>query len=709
MGSRTPVAETPAWLTLEVVTGGFATGKLQAGGALLPFERALLKQMLIDAPSDNDEQIDRTALNNFFISQQGFEQLQQRLRDGEYEITVPEEGALLVVAWLADNGFPSGAQDLLEALLPFFSKVRFYPRPGVGSFQSFTGDVFLRDVKTVTRDLKHVRTPLSVLSQHEAITVWEPFREEVVGWLTQEARLGPLSLKMDLASEAGQLVEEYETLRSQEQRCRKPLRKDSLGQMISLMRVWHQTGTLSDSQIARLNTLRDRFYQRRGTIDSKQHQQFRDRQKQQIRTPISSEIAKVLVSRLSKQSQHEGVRDLEPLIREVDASEESLMVSAGTAIPDSMMRKLERCLYASTEELIRRKIIKSADTLAIVLPQVVGNLRAAGMGDATLRNLYAAIYRAFRKRRSLLLLNFENQVKLEELPWIKAIDSRRSHQLGDQEAAMEAARRIARITLESFPFAIVPNKLLQEFRAVAASAKLQMPLVDELAVDIFMGGFTDKFVHAAQDAAELFQGTLYETYYQIDFDEIKAIRVSGKVRKRFRGWATPIVNEAFGKICRRRAPQSGKGSWVAVNGTVIEQQQILTTQNVATLLKRLQLVTELREQYAELAAQCFRWVCTTLQIDDSIHHARLIKLKNSAYAWRQMICFLSLASHQEMLEFSRWAMSHLAEQSSDFQFRFKPAVEGLRDAIQASVSSRTLPASHQPFVGWSAGKHWFHD
>lgn len=35
VGSRTPVADTPAWVTLEVADGGFATGRCLAGGELL--------------------------------------------------------------------------------------------------------------------------------------------------------------------------------------------------------------------------------------------------------------------------------------------------------------------------------------------------------------------------------------------------------------------------------------------------------------------------------------------------------------------------------------------------------------------------------------------------------------------------------------------------------------------------------------------------
>src|SRR4051812_28129371 len=44
VGSRTPVAA-PAWATLEVIHGGFATGGLLAGGDLLPHERLLLSRM----------------------------------------------------------------------------------------------------------------------------------------------------------------------------------------------------------------------------------------------------------------------------------------------------------------------------------------------------------------------------------------------------------------------------------------------------------------------------------------------------------------------------------------------------------------------------------------------------------------------------------------------------------------------------------------
>ena len=38
IGSRTPVGNTPPWVTLDVVHGGFATGGYAAGGKLKPHE-----------------------------------------------------------------------------------------------------------------------------------------------------------------------------------------------------------------------------------------------------------------------------------------------------------------------------------------------------------------------------------------------------------------------------------------------------------------------------------------------------------------------------------------------------------------------------------------------------------------------------------------------------------------------------------------------
>lgn len=50
VGSRTPVANTPAWVTLEVAHGGFATGRYIAEGPIADDEQAWLAHV---PPAEN--------------------------------------------------------------------------------------------------------------------------------------------------------------------------------------------------------------------------------------------------------------------------------------------------------------------------------------------------------------------------------------------------------------------------------------------------------------------------------------------------------------------------------------------------------------------------------------------------------------------------------------------------------------------------------
>jgi hypothetical protein len=67
IGSRTPVTKTPPWVTLEVVHGGFATGRALAAGPLQPHEEAMLAELPGEAPGAAA----RERLNLWFLSDDG--------------------------------------------------------------------------------------------------------------------------------------------------------------------------------------------------------------------------------------------------------------------------------------------------------------------------------------------------------------------------------------------------------------------------------------------------------------------------------------------------------------------------------------------------------------------------------------------------------------------------------------------------------------
>lgn len=137
---------------------------------------------------------------------------------------------------------------------------------------------------------------------------------------------------------------------------------------------------------------------------------------------------------------------------------------------------------------------------------------------------------------------------------------------------------------------------------------------------------------------------------------------------------------------------------------VIEQQQILTTQNLAVLCSELGLTGTLRDRFPAMARTCLTWIFRRQQTDARDWHARLVILKNTAYAWRQMLFFLSFVTPAELAAFVEWAKSQFQEQPEDFQLRFRPAFTGLVLASEGKVFDDDAHARR--FLGWSKERHW---
>jgi hypothetical protein len=298
-----------------------------------------------------------------------------------------------------------------------------------------------------------------------------------------------------------------------------------------------------------------------------------------------------------------------------------------------------------------------------------------------------------------LLLNLEKQNQIEELPWVAAMERFRDRNASPVDLPRQAMQEIVVLTLTSFPHAILPNKLLQEIGNLAKSANIDLPLVEEVAADIFMGEFSPKYSRAAKAAAELLAGSFYSTYYAIDYTAVRDLPEKGEGAPKKTFFSRFVASaDDFAEVCRKRSGVQGGSP--ATNGMIIEQQQILTTQNLAVLFKTFGLAETMRPQLRAMAENTFKWLCERLQIKVRGYHAFLIMVKNSAYAWRQMVFYLSLISAEERAAFLDWANSHLNAQDSNFQKAFAPAMYGLLQAGKGSP-----PTGDEQFLGWSE-KHW---
>ncbi|MFI1925578.1 MULTISPECIES: hypothetical protein [unclassified Streptomyces] len=703
IGSRTPVRDLPAWVTPEVLRGGFATGAPSAGGPLTEYETEAARRAGVP--------LDRQALFAYWLSEDGLARLYELLDAGRYEVTVPEEAALLTVAWLARAGETDAALGLVEELAPFAGRLRFTPRPSARPAPDAAA-VHRRTVAEAGESLARRRTSEAVETQREALAVWQPFGDELLAHWLETAGAGQPTRVLTRAPDAAwhghgaELLRRYRDLADRHTHCTKHLKpKENLG---ILRGALEETVAGRELDARRLGLLRHAvtsMVRRRGLPGSAELTALRREQAAQAALPSHHALAQLVLRRLSGLDQQAGVAEVAPLVAAVGEEEaRETGLPAGAVIPAGVRRPVEAALSAPLSTLVERGVVPSAEVLAELVPQLVAATTAQAYPDPALRTLAAAHHRAFAGRRSLLLLNLQRQVRAEELPWVRAVAGQRT----DGEAGAVSAvalRRLGELAVQAFPGTILPNSLVRELSVLARQADLGAPLVEELAADIFMGTFTPKFLAAARIAAELLGGgSLYERYYAVDYRAVRnlAIVETGEALTRSYGART---SPGFAKLCVERAEagssrsRRGDGS-VAANGKVIEQAQILTTHNLATLVHRVGI--EPAAGWPDLARRCFVTVC---RLTGRVHGnpRPLGTIKDVAYAWRQLVFYLSLCTPGERARMLARLPEELTRHPGHVAGRLAPALTGL---YQVAEGGRADEGTGRLLLGWTTDGHW---
>ncbi|MFI6582715.1 hypothetical protein [Embleya sp. NPDC050493] len=735
IGSRTPVRGLPAWVTPEVVRGGFATGDAAAGGPWTAHEAEAAARAGLRTG-------DRLAVFRYFLTDAGLAELHTMLDTGRYHVAVPEEAALLTIAWLLRAGDRFAALTLLDEIAPYADRLRFLPGPSDTPVPD--GSVVHRESVGSLRATLGARRPKpAVEAMNEALTVWNPFADQLLAhWLetVEDGRLDAIR-PAGWTERGRELLRRYRRLAAQHTLCTKHRnpRENSAILLAALAEALGDTrvdgvrvaGThIADARAARSAGARtagprsgiranvgargparpgllphavDAMVVKRGAPGSPPHAELRARQAEDASTATLHELARVLITRLANLRDDAGLPDTAWLLVPVtDEEAERTGVRAGSPIPDSLRHPVERALSAPVATLVERGIVPSAEVLAELVPQLVAATTALAYHDPALRTLMTAGYGAFAERRSLLLLNLEHQVRLEELPWVRAVSAYRRVSTDTAGNAWEALNELGTLTVRAFPGTIVPNPLLQELGSLARQAGVKAVFTEELAADIFMGTFSAKFLRAAQDAAALLEGSLYARYYGIDYAAIRAIDDV----KRERGLAAN-TSDAFAELCRERAGIDPRGRWwVAANGKVIEQAQILTTHNLAALVHPIGV--EPAEGWAEPARGAYRTVCRLVQ-QIAGNPRSLGTVKDAAYAWRQTLFFLSLCGVQDQFAVIAWMAEETARRPEHTARRLAPVLAGLRHVFTGGSLDDPAVPNVRRFLGWATDGHWIRD
>jgi hypothetical protein len=144
----------------------------------------------------------------------------------------------------------------------------------------------------------------------------------------------------------------------------------------------------------------------------------------QVAGPSHARIAQVLSERLIALAEPgEGLTPeaAATATQPVTVAEQRDTVPAGTQVPAHLAVRLAAAEEAPLAKLLERGLLGSGEVLATLLPQLTGPALATRFTDPSARVLYATSYRAFRRRRSLLLLWLQHQVRFSELPWVAVL------------------------------------------------------------------------------------------------------------------------------------------------------------------------------------------------------------------------------------------------------------------------------------------------
>lgn len=684
VGSRAPVRGFPPWVTLEVLHGGFASGRAVAEAPIGADEIELAARAGVPAR--------RRLIVGHLLSERGLPQLYALLDSGDYRVEIPEDAALLTIAWLIRAGDRAAALEVLDAISPFVDRFRFVPRRSGGAVAE-PGHVRRMTAGQAEQALRARHPSARVEAQREALAVWNPFGDRVLAlWLERyrDGLIGPADAPWQ--TRAVTLAEEYDRLARLHTLCHKHRSpKSNLGILVGSLRSAAGGHRLTARQSGLLRCAVEGCLAKRGRLDSPAHVALRQEQLTTASLPSHQRLAVLAADRLGGLDPEDGIADPQQLAADVCAEEARRTgIPDGTAMPGSVTAVLARAHSAPVEVLLDEGVVPSAEVLAGLAPQITASVVASEYGDQALARLAASCYRAFRRRRSVLLVNLDKQVQLSELPWVRAVGIHR-HAPGHE--ALLTARRLGELALDHFPASVLPNPLIREMTHLLRSAQIDMPLTEELAADIFMDAFSPKFPRAAVQASAVIEGTLYADYYRIDAGALEQLGDdAGGLASGVRRILTPDPQaSAFAQLCRQRAGAQEDHWSVARNGTVIEQAQILTTHNLAALVL---LGCRPAHSWQDLARESIVGTARLLRVA-ATQDRPLPTVKNAAFAWRQAVFHLSMAGPEQTEEL-------LAD---DVLTMLRPTVmAGLLEGLHRTAAG-SRRGTDGPFLGWVTGRH----
>lgn len=616
----------------------WVTPKFQGNAVLTPTEDELARKLgLTDLPLEH-----RQALYAALLEPPGLQYLAGRLEARDYSLSVPEEAALLVVIFLARQGQLAAAAALLKELSPWFHRMRFYPLRSSRGAGCYLQDLEYTRLGLMTQPERHGQ----FVAMRESFRRRRPLLDELVGlWAETVVDGWPgRRFPQDWKQRGRRVLADWDSTLG-------PTRWGCSGQQGFLCRclavACHDVANLKARELGKVRKILEDIQRAHGLPGSTRHQQLRQRQLAESARATTAELAAVLLERLPLEG---TLSEVQSWLAPVTAEEAQIFgVPAGQALP--FERVLRRSWAAPLAELVACGTIASAEMLARLFPQLSSQVEGARYQDPQLAYLIKASYQAFRGSR------VEQRVRFGELPWIKSVSAYRAQD--SPGCARRLLEEAVQLWLSYWPYSVAPNALVREFRILAP----ELPWLEELYPETFHKALESRFARAARCAARLLQATAYERYYRLPMEELLGLADQ-------QAFSPPFVG-----LCRQRAGIPGRDRR-AYRARLVEQQQILTTQNLAVLTEHLGLQYEVAQ-----VLKCLRWLT----------RRKWRGKRCGAFAFRQLVFILSRLSPVEQEEALNQGEAWLQRfPSKDFQLHWQELTRAVRGEA----------LTHGPWLAW---------
>ncbi|WKD31423.1 hypothetical protein [Streptomyces xanthophaeus] len=589
------------------------------------------------------------------LTDEGLAGLWSLLDSGRYEVRAPEEAALLCVAWLVRAGETGAAAALVEEIRPFAGEVRFAPHPADRPVPGADA-VHVRTVGEVTGTLARRAPRPGIEAQHEALTVWRPFEDELLDhWLRAGADAGKGAGEgagagvTEDTDDGAALLARYRQLAATHTRCTRHLDPKSNPAILRRALEERVAGReLSPRLAGMLHHAVASMVAKRGRPGSAKHTRLRRAQARQADRPAHHDLAALVLRRLAPFDVSRGLEDVGPLIGPLTPEEAGTSgLPAGTTIPASVRAAVTAARSAPLDTLLEDGLIPSAEVLGEVAEQLIATHTARGYADASLRTLIAATYRARSGRRYPLWWSPEHHARITGLPWIRAVAPWASDPV---EQARSTLRMLGEACVRAFPGAGLPNLPVRALSGLAQLAELPVPFAAEPLADAHSGMATPAVLAAARDAAGLLRGTVYERCHGIDYAAVQEL-------------ADAQDRQGFARLCAERAGRPGRP--LVSDPAVIEQARILTTSSLATLVVHAGIAPQGGWDGAARGA----FAAAT---------GSAATAKSTACAWRQLLFHLALCDAEEQARVLTWIDARAARLPARTAARIALPLAGLR-------------------------------